>query len=85
MFIVREDRLESGGTAVRYLLSPLHTKVRYTSMSNLTFANRDEREERVNYWQPASEATGALHNILCFSIAGDSDEKEEDSDDYWHP
>ena len=54
-------------------------------MSNLTLANRDEREERVNYWQPASEATGALHNILCFSIAGDSDEKEEDSDDYWHP
>jgi|GEM_PF-5726653 len=54
-------------------------------MSNLTFANRDEREERVNYWQPASEATSALHNILRFSIAGDGDEKEEDSDDYWHP
>ncbi len=50
-------------------------------MSNLTLANR---EERVNYWQPASEATGALRNILRFSVVADSDEKEEE-DDYWHP
>jgi hypothetical protein len=50
-------------------------------MANLTLANREEREDMVNYWQPA---TGALHNILRFSIAADGGEQEDD-DDYWHP
>jgi hypothetical protein len=54
-------------------------------MSNLTLANRDEREESVICWQPATAATGALHNILRFSVAADGDDQEEDSDDYWHP
>ena len=49
-------------------------------MKSLTLSTRD------NYWNSTSEATGALLNVLRFSIAReDDDDEEEDPDNYWHP
>ncbi len=54
-------------------------------MQSLTLTTRDERNDILNCWHPVAEATGALLNILRFSVARDDDEKEEDPDNYWHP
>ncbi len=50
-------------------------------MQKLTPSTREERDDIINCRQ--TEATGALLNILRFSIASDGDDEEED--DYWHP
>ena len=65
--------------------SPIHKlakKVRDIHMQKLTLSTREERDDIVNCRQ--TEATGALLNVLRFSIASDGDDEEED-DNYWHP